>query len=160
MSVEPSLRFTNASCWLGSWRNVSLQFWAGHVTMHEIEHASRLTDTMIGRFAEGIVSFAVIQTNALPKLGDAERAQIGKITKSLEGRLRANVQVVEGVGFGGSAVRAMLAGINLFNPNRGKIFEDVGTAARWLSSQQALALPSDPLITAIERARTTWTAQR
>jgi hypothetical protein len=159
MSADPRLHFSNASCWLGSWRNVSLQFWSGHVTMTEIDQAGRLTDTLVARCPEGLVSFAVIQTNALPKLGEAERTKIGKINKSLVGRLRANVQVVEGAGFAGSGVRAILAGINLLNPNRGKIFEDVASAARWLT-QPPLAIEGDLLIAAVESARAGWARAR
>jgi hypothetical protein len=155
----PECDFASDVCWLGTWEHAVIQLWGGTVTVADIEQAEASTKRMLSRHPGGIVSFSLISTSALPRLGDRERQRIDVINKSLQGRLRANVQVVEGRGFGASAVRAILAGINLFNPNRGRIFDDVGAACTWIAAQPDTGFSDGArLVAVVESARAAWHA--
>jgi hypothetical protein len=147
--------FSNESCFLGVFRNVAIQLWAGKVTMREVEQALASTKRIIDAHG-GVVSLSIIRTDGLPSLGEEERKRIGMINRTLEGKILANVQVVEGKGFTGSAVRAILSGINLFNPNRARIFDDVGAAAKWMEQQPGLGVRAHELAAAVESARASW----
>jgi hypothetical protein len=63
--------------------------------------------------------------------------------------------VVEGGGFAASGVRAILAGMNMFQPGA-KVFEDVPSAASWLVGKAPAGFEPDELTRAVDLARADW----
>jgi len=156
MAKAPTEVFKSASCWLGSQGRMNIQLFDGEVTRAEIDAAHALAEAIFAAHPEGVISIAVISTKALPRLTDEARKRAEIVTKQLAGKVRANVQVVEGDGFVGASVRAILSGFNLFNPARGRIFASVPEAAAWLEAQRDLVDDAKEVVDAIESARAAW----
>lgn len=156
MAKAPTEHFKSASCWLGSHGRVIIQLFDGEVTRTEIDAAHALAEARFAAHPEGVISIAVITTKALPRLTDEARKRTEIVTKQLVGKVRTNVQVVEGDGFVGASVRAILSGLNLFNPARGRIFASVPEAAAWLEAQRDLAVDAKELVDVVGSARAAW----
>lgn len=160
MTATPTRDFVNANCWVGSWNNVAFQLWSGTITIVEIAQADATVDALLKRYPKGVSTLAVITTNTLPRLGEEERRRIDGINTKLKGRILANVQVAEGTGFGASAVRAILAGINLLNPTVGRVFKDLPSAAKEVASARGSDFDAQTLVGAVEHARRDWAENR
>ena len=156
MAKAPTEHFQNASCWLGSHGRVNIQLFDGEITRTEIDTAHALAEAIFAKHPDGVISIAVISTKALPRLTDEARKRTEIATKQMAGKLRTNVQIVEGDGFVGASVRAILSGLNLFNPSRGRIFASVPEAAAWLEAQRDLAVHAKDLVEVVESARAAW----
>lgn len=141
--------------WIGTWRNVVIQLWGDGPTIEALEHTRASAERMVKRFPDGYLAISLIMTTRLPRLGEYERQRAIELIKIVKSSIKLNAQVVEGGGFAASGVRAILAGVNMFQPGA-KVFDDVPTAASWLVTRGGAGFEAAELTRAVDLARADW----
>ena len=139
------------------WENVFVNVWRLPARLHHFEALRRGSAYLTSRYGK-FGSFTVISPKfaRLPAAG-RERQEAAKLSRQLSENVLAAVRVVEGGGFGGAAIRAVLAGMNLVSGARHptKVADSLVEAAEWLVPQLDLPATATPaaLVRFVEDAR-------
>ncbi len=154
--MDPACVYGDEHCWLGTWKNVVISIWTGHVTAERIERSFRCTRNVLADYPDGLGSFVVVAQGAVPRVGAAEREKYAEFSRTYGPRVRGNAQVLEGSGFVLVTLRAVLAGVSLLARAPTKTFDRMAPAAEWLTPRCGDGFVSDQLMRAVTGARMDW----
>ena len=125
-------------CRLFRWRSMLL---AVHWHAFRIEHFDLIGEACERiRDDEGTMTSVVVTRGSFSFMLDAEGRQAGvDLTARCEPFNRGQAMIIDVIGFKGSLLRSMLAGVNLVARSKApqKVFSQVGPAARWLCELEA-----------------------
>ncbi len=91
------------------------------------------TYAMNDLYPDGFATLTVVGGSVM-KLDPETRKESELISKAQLAGQRGSAIVIEGKGFVGAAIRALIAGILAFSPTRNKIFESTESAVAWLKN--------------------------
>jgi len=151
--VQASCFFADDRLWLGTWKNVNLMLWRGHVTP---QHLDKMRDyyANLSKVTPKWHALSIISSDRLPKIGPTERERIRELSVMSLPHLLSMAQVVEGTGRWAAAVRALLLGVNTMSKAPSSVFSLEQAACEWMAKRGL----EDPhgLAEAVAETRREW----
>lgn len=131
--IEERLQYADAHVWhaiVGGDLSVANWFGVPNVTSARAQMDALLAHV---RSRKDKVGLLTILDAGLPLPDEATRTVISDSVRSIEAHVTRQSMVIEGSGFGASAIRAMIAGMSLVvrAPYPIKVFDNVASAVAW-----------------------------
>jgi hypothetical protein len=141
--MEAERVYADDLVWLGTWRNVAIEIYGNDVKLPQLKQATASTNRLGAKYPDGIYTVSILKPDRIPRFGAEERAWVKDWQAKAKVLPKACAQVMIVQGLLGSAVRAILTGVNLFNRNEVKVFSAVTDGCIWLG--QRGTFPGDEL---------------
>jgi hypothetical protein len=137
--------------WLFQWRKATMLILRGNPTLPMIEEMRRVYREMAethGKYA----SFTCIEVTTMPKVGDAEKAAVKRLTDETADHAIA-AQWIEGSGLVAATARAIVVGLSLVNKATVRTVKDAPAAVAHVMAAGNWPWTQAELLSAIEAAK-------
>lgn len=152
MQTSSSVLYVDRSLWLAQVGSILVSNWFGAPTLEATRGQVTALVAAIRRNAEPSRILTIIDEGT-PPADDANRSTISQSMAAVNDRVGRQALAIEGRGFAASALRAMIAGMQLVSrpTHPVKVFSQVGPAVAWCAADEREGMEIEARIAELRR---------